>query len=144
MLHTAPCSIEYFMVDFGTQISIWTCKKLLLTPQNIFYLITLQGGGLKLPLMNTRTDEDVMEFPLVDFEKEPVIHCAPWFTVPRDSLCPHSPYLVTIYWHIEKNKHQYLLWPRLHMLICVHQNLSTKHYISIEYIHGNKLMLLIQ
>ena len=50
-LDTAPCLIEYFIVDFGTQILIWTCKNLLLTPQNIFYLITLQGGGLKLPLL---------------------------------------------------------------------------------------------
>ena len=32
--------------------------------------------------LNTRTDEDIMEFPQVDFEIEAVIHCTPWFTVP--------------------------------------------------------------
>ena len=26
--------------------------------------------------LNTRTDEDIMEFPQVDFEIEAVIHCA--------------------------------------------------------------------
>ena len=74
------------MVDFGTQISIWTCKNLLLTPQNIFYLITLQGGGLKLLLLvyewsYPKHHEDIKEFPQVDFKIEAVIHCAPWFTL---------------------------------------------------------------
>ena len=50
-------------------------------PQNIFYLITLQGAWLKLPLLvhgwgtlNTRTAEAVMEFPPDDLEIDPLIH----------------------------------------------------------------------
>ena len=56
-----------------------------MTPQNIFYLNTLQGGGLKYmntAALNTRSDEDIMEFPRVDFEIEAANHCAP--TPPTD------------------------------------------------------------
>ena len=31
--------------------------------------------------LDTRTDMDIIEFRLVDFEIEAVINCAPWFNV---------------------------------------------------------------
>ena len=107
----APCLIGYFMVGFCTWTSNRICINLLLMPQNTFYLITLHGLELKLPLL-------VYEWGYPKHRKWWNCFGIPkgWFRNKcRDSLCPHIQrviYEVIFFWNIYHGHNSTATTPR--------------------------------
>ena len=80
--------------------------------------------------LNTRTDEDVMEFPQFDFEVEAVIHCALWFTVPPLPLC----YMI-IFNHVTTS--EFSKSSQTHKTVCAKEIPSLTYWSSCNELRWN-------